>query len=936
MRAIFPAERPAYQAAARALPEATDFRDVLVIDGQGAPLWSSGAAPPEPTPALRAAAKAAAENTQVIWLGLYRDAAGRPRLDCLVPLAEAGIPPPLVVLRIDPTVYLYPTLRAWPGPSATGESLLFRRDGDQVLFLNELRHRPDTAGKLRVPLTASDVLAVQAVRDPGKRKDLVSGVDYRGVPSVGFVRAIPGTDWLLVAKMDRAEAYAEASQDAIWIAAIGMLTLLAAAAGVYLARQRRELSTSLRERELQAERLRTLQLLDAIAEGSSDAIFALDADRRFVLFNRAAARITGKRPGDVLGKGEAAAFPPETAARLKAANRRVMEDDRPRTFEDVLPVADGDRIVETIKGPLHNADGKVVGLFGIARDITERKRTEAALRRANRALRTQSACHQALMRASDEDTLLRAVCQVIVESGGYRMAWVGYAETDEARSVRPVAHAGHEEGYLALAAISAADTEHGRGPTGTAIRDHRPVLARDIETAPELALWRDAALTRGYHSSVALPLMLEPTRCLGALNIYAAEPDAFDAEEVQLLSELARDLAYGIRAQRERVARQEAEIALREHRERLELFIEHAPAALAMLDRQMRYLAVSRRWLSDYGLGEADIRGRSAYEVFLELPEHWTDAYRHALAGQVVRADEDRFERQDGSVRWLRWEVRPWHARDGAVGGILICSEDITERKVARDQLAKLSLAVEQSPESIVITDLDAKIEYVNAAFLRTTGYSRAEVLGRNPRILQSGRTPRSTYDAMWAALVEGRAWKGQLYNKRKDGSEYLELVQLAPIWQPDGRMTHYLAVKEDITEKKSLAEELDRHRHHLEKLVASRTAELALARDAAEAANRAKSEFLANMSHEIRTPMNAILGLTHLLRRAALGRRSSRSGWARSRTPPSTCSPSSTTSWTSPRSRPASWSCRRRTLRWQPSSTKSAPWSRIASGPRG
>ena len=194
---------------------------------------------------------------------------------------------------------------------------------------------------------------------------------------------------------------------------------------------------------------------------------------------------------------------------------------------------------------------------------------------------------------------------------------------------------------------------------------------------------------------------------------------------------------------------------------------------------------------------------------------------------------------------------------------------DITERNAADAQVRKLSMAVEQSAESIVITDPDANIEYVNEAFVRVTGYNREEAIGRKPSILQSGKTPRATYDALWLALGQGKTWKGEFINHRKDGSEYVEFVTITPIRQADGHISHYVAVKEDITEKKRLGKELDQHRHHLEELVDIRTHELNEAKAAAEAANAAKSAFVANMSHEIRTPLNAIVGLTHLLRRS-------------------------------------------------------------------
>jgi two-component system sensor histidine kinase/response regulator len=518
----------------------------------------------------------------------------------------------------------------------------------------------------------------------------------------------------------------------------------------------------------------------------------------------------------------------------------------------------------------------------------------------------------------------------------------------------------------------------------------------------------------------------------GALAFFidiSAQKQAGQALEAALVEQNQARLAALNQMEDANAARQLAVVnaaALQESQARLQVLIDHAPASLAMFDHEMRYLAVSQRWRDDYRLDGRDLLGHSHYEIFPEIGEAWQAVHRRGLAGETITADEDRFERPDGRVQWLRWEVRPWHAADGTVGGIVIFSEDITQRKqasealrrseeklhdilnfspdtifivnadgrfvyhnrraeallgypaeefgricledtvpenlrnqalarfrrtlageeqsfetrlqrkdrtqvaveinvmrlpdgtvisevrditerkvaeealrqalaeqqrgrlaalslmedaqaarhsaeAAADSLRKLSMAVEQSPESIAITNLDAEIEYVNQAFVNVTGYSREEVIGRNSRILHSGMTPPETYVALWQTLIRGQPWKGEFHNRRKDGSEYVEFAIITPIRQSDGRITHYVAVKEDITDKKRVNQELDAHRHHLLELVEQRTTELREARGRAEAANEAKSVFLANMSHEIRTPMNAIIGLTHLLQKTPL-----------------------------------------------------------------
>jgi two-component system sensor histidine kinase/response regulator len=321
---------------------------------------------------------------------------------------------------------------------------------------------------------------------------------------------------------------------------------------------------------------------------------------------------------------------------------------------------------------------------------------------------------------------------------------------------------------------------------------------------------------------------------------------------------------------REITERKRNEQALARERERLQLILDNAPIGIWLQDGTGKLEFVNRAFCEAMGIAEARFLAAPRYAELISEPfrPQCLASDAKALANPGVTVSQQQLPFADGQVHDLRVIKAVKRDAQGEPEALIGLSIDITDELRQAELLRKLSLAVEQSPESIVITDTDGRIEYVNDAFVHNSGYPRSEVIGQNPRILQSGLTPPETYTELWAELGQGHSWHGELINRRKNGEIYYEISTISPIRQPDGRITHYVAVKEDITEKKQMGRELDRHRHHLEELVEQRTRQLEEARAAAIAANQAKSAFLANMSHEIRTPMNAIVGLTHLLRR--------------------------------------------------------------------
>ena len=423
--------------------------------------------------------------------------------------------------------------------------------------------------------------------------------------------------------------------------------------------------------------------------------------------------------------------------------------------------------------------------------------------RLNRTLRLLSSCYDLVIHAQEERQLLTDICHQMVDHGGYLMAWVGYAESDEEKTVRPVAHSGHEEGYLGRIRVSWADTELGQGPTGTAIRTGSTQVNQNWLTNPRMKPWRKAALEQGYQASIALPLV-EDGRAFGALTLYAREPEAFNPEEVRLLEELAGGLVFAVLSLRTATARSEAAAQLRESESKYRRLVENLPDTV--------YVYSSRRGGLFYSQRAEELLGYPLEHLYAH-PHIWNESVhpedRQAVEAAIRQAGQNRvfsvaYRLRDahGEWKWVLDRAMEIRTRDGEslIEGI---AKDITDLKRNEEQIRKLSQAVEQSPSSITITDLGGNIVYVNQAFLDKTGYSQEEVLGQNSRLLQSGKTPRSTYDDLWIHLLAGQSWQGEFINRKKNGEEYDVSVLISPIRDAQGRTTGYLSIKNDITEKK-------------------------------------------------------------------------------------------------------------------------------------
>ena len=323
-------------------------------------------------------------------------------------------------------------------------------------------------------------------------------------------------------------------------------------------------------------------------DATSDAICLLNTDQRILRCNHTMAEMFGVKPEELIGRhcweivhGTMEPLPECPVTRMKSSLVRENMDMQRE-----------DRWFSVTADPILDETHAIQDVIHIVRDITERKRAEAELNRLNRALRMLSVTNQALIHIMDETTLLNEVCRIAVEVGGYRMAWIGFVEQDEAKTIRPVAHAGFDSGYIESVNITWADNERGRGPGGTAIRTGQPSIACNILQDPAFAPWRESAIQHGYKSNIALPL-ISAGRTLGELSIYSVEVDAFDDREVEILKELADDLAFGITALRTRAQRDQTEVELRKSEERYRLIAENTADTIAVLDLNLNKTYIS-------------------------------------------------------------------------------------------------------------------------------------------------------------------------------------------------------------------------------------------------------------------------------------------------------------------------------------------------------
>lgn len=475
-------------------------------------------------------------------------------------------------------------------------------------------------------------------------------------------------------------------------------------------------------------------------------------------------------------------------------------------------------------------------LDALAERDVELTASDKSLHRLNRELRAISNCNQVLVRSEDEQTLLNNICRIICAEADYCLAWVGYAEHDAAKTVRPAAWAGAEDGYLKNANITWADTERGRGPTGTAIRSGASVCVQDFAIDPQAALWRASALQRGYRSSLALPLPDEDGDIFGALNIYSTEPNTFTPEEIRLLEELAGDLAFGIMVLRSRLERQQAEAELRRMNEQFSLATKAARLGVWDWDIQKNELRWDDIMYALYGIKPDSFTG--AYEAWLQglHPDDRAacdEISRLARLGERAYDTEFRVVWPDGSTHYLKAYGQVVRDAQGNALRMTGVNFDITERRRAEKSLRESEVRLKEAQRIAHLGHWELNLQK-NTLYWSDEVY---RIFGLEPQEFGA------TYEAFLARIhaddrdLVNRAYTESLKNKTGYDLEHRIVLKNGAIKYVNERcVTEYdnqgtplrsLGTVLDITDRKQTEENLTTINQDLDRRVQERTAEL-------------------------------------------------------------------------------------------------------------
>jgi PAS domain S-box-containing protein len=541
-------------------------------------------------------------------------------------------------------------------------------------------------------------------------------------------------------------------------------------------------------------------------------------------------------PGSQITPEEAADFyPPEWRDEIVEAFRRCADHGEPFDGESEIVTAQGRRIwVRTMGEAERDVNGAIARLQGTFQDITETKRAELELSRINRALKMLSSCNRTLLRVENERRLLKEICELAVNMGGYRMAWIGYAQDDEFRTIKPMAHAGDESQYLSTVQLSwSAETPWGRGPAGQAIRNGQATICQDLTKDPDFAVWLPFAQQRSYRSLTCLPLS-DRQRIFGVLCLYSSEIQTAGADETKFLQEMADNLAFGlvhIRAQEERRRMREAVIKVATgvsaatgsafFEQLAQSMAEALGAQISVVSRLVPGSAPTFRTMAvwadgaiadniDYPLADSVCENLLHTEEFV-VPEEVAQKFPkypilaalgvESYVGRCLRNSQGEVVGTLGVFFREPLQQPEFISTTLQIFASRAASE--IERQAVDEKLREQASLIEKARDAIAVRDLDNHILYWNASAENLYGWKAEEVIGRVASDIVHNNA--DDFNQAYQHVLQHGEWTGELRQIDRSGKDLIVESRWTLMRDAQGNPEKIMAINTDVTERKKL-----------------------------------------------------------------------------------------------------------------------------------
>ncbi len=562
--------------------------------------------------------------------------------------------------------------------------------------------------------------------------------------------------------------------------------------------------------------------LNSLIDTIPDLVWLKDSNGLYLNCNPMFERFFGALEQDILGKTDYDFVHVETADSFRKYDLNAMQQDHPTENEEWLTFADDGYkgLFSTIKTPMRDGSGKVIGVLGVARDITVQKQAKMQLKRLTKLYAVMSETSEAIVRCDNEQVLFDSICQATVSVGEFKMAWIGLVD-QSTKIITPVAFSGSHTDYLQGLEVTMDETSIlGQGPTGVAIRENNAYWCQDFQHDPRTQEWHLKGEQFGWNASASLPIHCQG-KVIGALSLYSDVLHVFDSPVKNLLLEMCTNIGFALDSFAHKKEQLLAEVEREEIYNRLFKLTDRLPGVVY----QFRMKADGSTSFPFSSNAIKEILYLTPEEVYSDAssfyeiihPDDLDDvmlSIQASAKSMTVWHKDFRVKFKDGSIRWLSGDSMPEKEEDGSIlwHGFMT---DITEQKQTLAQVELASKVFEQSREGIIIADADQNIVMVNQAFVEISGYSAEEVLGKNPKIFSSGRHSEQFYQNLWDDIYKEGFWQGEIWNRRKNGEVYPEWLSISKGLNHLGQVSEYVAMFSDISKIKEDEEKIQRLAHY-------------------------------------------------------------------------------------------------------------------------